>query len=309
MAMTLFEASKRISGEVKRSAVIEMFARNSQLVAAMPYMDIPGDSYTYNLEAKLPGVGFRGINEGYTDSIGVYAPQVEVLRLVGGDLDVDKALIKTRGAAIRSTEEALKVKTLSLHVADRVVNGDTVSNPREFDGLRRRVVGPQLFAPNASAPSANNPLSLEQLDAAVDQVDGPNAFAMSKAMKRKLRKAARANLGGEIRIEKDAFGFSIEKYDDLPLLIVDYNEKGQRSIDFNEVGPAGGSTCTSLYVLHLGDSHVMGLQNGTMEVADLGEIDAKPVLRTRLEWITGMGVFHGRAVARIWGITNADVTA
>lgn len=309
MAMTLFEASKRVSGEVKRSAVIEMFARNSQLVAAMPYMDIPGDSYSYNTEAKLPGVGFRGINEGYDDSIGVFAPQVEVLKLVGGDLDVDKALIKTRGAGIRATEEALKVKTLSLHVADRVINGDTVSNPREFDGLRRRVVGPQLFAPLGSAPSSNNPLSLEQLDAAIDQVDGPNALAMSKAMKRKLRKAARANIGGEIRVEKDEFGFSIEKYDDFPLLIVDYNEKGQRSIDFNEVGPGGGTTATSLYVLNLGASHVVGLQNGTMEVSDLGEIDAKPVLRTRMEWITGLGVFHGRAVARIWGITNADVTA
>lgn len=309
MAMTLFEASKRVSAEVKRGAVIEMFARNSQLVAAMPFEDIPGGSYSYDLEAKLPGVGFRGVNEGYSETTGVIAPQVEVLRFVGGDLDVDKALIKTRGAGIRATEEAMKVKTLALHIADRVINGDSVSDPREFDGLRRRVVGPQLFPANLAAPSANSPLSLEALDAALDQVDGPNALAMNKAVKRKLKKAARANLGGDIRIEKNDFGFSIEMYDDYPILIVDYNEKGQRSIDFNEVGPGGGSTSTSLYVLHLGDSHVMGLQNGTMEVADLGEIDAKPVLRTRLEWIVGMAVMHGRAVARIWGITNADVTA
>lgn len=309
MAMTLFEASKRVSAEVKRGAVIEMFARNSQLVAAMPFEDVPGGSYSYDLEAKLPGVGFRGINEGYSETTGVIAPQVEVLRFVGGDLDVDKALIKTRGAGIRATEEAMKVKTLSLHIADRVINGDSVSDPREFDGLRRRVVGPQLFPANLAAPLANSPLSLEALDAALDQVDGPNALAMNKAVKRKLKKAARANLGGDIRIEKNDFGFSIEMYDDYPILIVDYNEKGQRSIDFNEVGPGGGATSTSLYVLHLGDSHVMGLQNGTMEVSDLGEIDAKPVLRTRLEWIVGMAVMHGRAVARIWGITNADVTA
>ena len=44
MAMTLFEASKRVSAEVKRGAVIEMFARNSQLVAAMPFEDVPGGS-------------------------------------------------------------------------------------------------------------------------------------------------------------------------------------------------------------------------------------------------------------------------
>jgi len=79
MAMTLLEASKINDGEVVRNAVIEMFARNSDILAALPFMDIQGGSYAYTQEGSLPGVAFRGVNEGYDESVGVLNPQVEVL--------------------------------------------------------------------------------------------------------------------------------------------------------------------------------------------------------------------------------------
>lgn len=308
MAMTLMEASKRASGDVKRGAIIEMFARNSDLLRALPFENIPGDALVYDLEAKLPSVGFRGVNEGYTEGTGVVNPEVERLRIAGGDLDVDKFLIRSRGGDIRAQEEAAKVKALSLFLTDRIINGDSTVDVREFDGLRKRVVGPQLFAANLGAPSANSPLSLESLDAAIDQVDGANVLIMSKAMKRKLSKAARANLGGDILTTVDEFGFTVTTYNDLPILVVDHNHLGQRIIDFNEAGPAGGSASSSIYVANFGEGFVTGIQNGEMEVKDIGELPDKPVWRTRLEWYIGMAVMHGRGLARVWGITNSDVT-
>ena len=89
MALTLLEASKLNDGDVKRAAVIEMFAANSDLLRVMPFEDIPGGSYSYNQEGKLPGVAFRGYNEAYSESVGILNPQVEVLKIAGGDLDVD----------------------------------------------------------------------------------------------------------------------------------------------------------------------------------------------------------------------------
>lgn len=308
MAMTLLEASKRSSGDVKRTAIIDMFAENSDLVRALPFQDISGEAYVYDQTSKLPSVGFRGVNESYAEGTGVINPEVERLRIAGGDLDVDKMLIKTRGGDIRSQEEGSKVKALSLFLADRMINGDSSVEIREFDGFRKRVTGPQLFPANIGAPSSNSPLSLEALDAAIDQVDGANVLIMSKAMKRKLTKAARANLGGDIIVDTDQFGFRVTMYNDIPILIVDHNHLGQRTIDFNEAGPGGGSACTSIYVANFGDGYVTGIQNGEMEVKDLGELQTAPVVRTRLEWYVGLAVMHGRALARVWGITNADVT-
>lgn len=308
MAMTLMEAAKRFSGETKRAAVIELFASNSPLLRAVPFMEIQGNAYSYQVEGKLPNIGFRAVNGSYTEGVGVVNPEVERLRIAGGDLDVDKFLIRTVGGDIRSQEEARKIKALSGLITDKIINGNSVTTVDEFDGLRARIVGSQLLPALSSAPSANSPLSLEALDAAIDEVDGANALLMSRAMKRKLVTAARAGIGGDIQIAQDDFGFRVTMYNDIPIIEVDTNHLGQKIMDFNEAGPGGGSTSTSIYVVNFGDGMVSGLQNGSFDVTDIGELDAKPVWRTRVEWYVGLAVMHPKAVARVWGITNAAVT-
>lgn len=313
MPLTLLEASKLVSGEVKRSAIIEMFPRNSDLLAAMQFIDVPGGAYVYNREGKLPGVAFRGFNEGYTESLGVINPEAEVLRIVGGELDVDTAIIKTRGAGVRSSQEAMKVKAKSLYLADRLINGDSETDPREFDGLRKRIVGKQLFAANGSGTAGagtSGPLSIDTLDEAIDETDAPTHLVMSKALRRRLTRAAKdTSIAGEITYTTDSFGRQVTMYNDLPILLPDVNDRGQRIIDFNEVGPGGTANTSSIYVVSLGDGKIVGLQNGIMEVRDLGELESKPALRTRVEWLIGMAVMHGRAGSRLQGITNAPFVA
>jgi len=53
---------------------------------------------------------------------------------------------------------------------------------------------------------------------------------------------------------------------------------------------------------------VMGLQNGSIEVEDLGLTDDGTLYRTLVEWYSSFAVFHGRGAARLRGITNATVT-
>jgi len=308
MPLTLMEASKLNSGDVKRSAVIEMFAANSPLLAALPFEDILGGSLSYNREGTLPGVAFRGYNESYTESTGVINPETEVLRIAGGDLDVDKAMIKTRGEQVRSSQEAMKVKALALNITGKIINGDSTTDPREFDGLRARITGNQLITALLTAPSANSPLSLEALDKAIDEVDGATHIIGSKDMWRKLNTAARQGVGGDIDYAMDDFGKRVPLYNGLPYIAVDYDDTGAKIIDFNEAGPAGGAVSTSMYVVNMGTDRVQGIQNGVMEVTDLGELDDRPVYRTRVEWLVSLAVMHGRAASRVWGITNADVT-
>jgi hypothetical protein len=310
MPLTLIEASKIDDGNVKRAAIIEMFAANSDLLRVMPFDDIPGGSLSYNQEGKLPGVAFRGYNQAYSESVGIVNPQVEVLKIAGGDLDVDKAILKTRGEDQRSIQEAMKVKALSLYLTGKMINGDASINPLEFDGLRARIQGYQLLPALSTAPTANSPLSLEALDAAIDHVDNPTHLVMSKEMRRKLTSAARNyQVGGFVEYTVDEFGKRVTMYNDLPILIADYDDTGVKIIDFNEAGPAGGTTSTSIYILSVQESMLTGLQNGVMEVTDLGELQTKPVFRTRVEWLVSLAALHGRCASRVWGITNAPITA
>ena len=52
-----------------------------------------------------------------------------------------------------------------------------------------------------------------------------------------------------------------------------------------------------------------GIQNGGIEVMDLGQQDSKPVMRTRIEWLSGIALMHPRAAARLADIDDAAITA
>lgn len=307
MALTLIEAAKRTQDPVQ-SAVIEMYARSSEVLANLPFDNIQGNALRYNREETLPGVGFRGVNESYTESTGIINPQVEPLAIVGGDLDVDKFILDTMGMGQRSVQEEMKVKALALAWTKAFLKGDQVSDPREFDGLQTRLTGDQLI--EAGSTNGGDALSLAKLDELIDAVDEPTHIMMNKAMRRRLTAAARStSIGGFITWDTDAFGRKLAYYGDLPILIIDKDNTDSDILPFTEVG-SGGSTATacSIYCVSFMPGKCQGIQNKTIDARDLGELQTKPALRTRVEWYAGIAMYHGRAAARLRGVKNAAVT-
>lgn len=307
MVMTLVEASKLHSGDVVRSGVIEMFARQSEILRVIPFDDISGLSYTYMTEGRLPGIAFRGINQAFAESVGIVTPMTEVLRIAGGDLDVDKVIIDTMGEDVRTRHEMMKVKALSLYIGKKMLKGDSLTSNLEFDGLQNRITGTQLVA--AGSTNGGDALSLFKLDQAIAACDYPTHLIMPRDMMLRLTQAARNTaVGGFITYSKDEFGRHVTNYNGIPILVLDHDEEGARVLAFDEVGPGGATaTCGSIYVVNFSEGMIMGLQNGVMQVRDLGEIDAKPVWRTRVDWNVGLCTMHPRCAVRLWGISNAAV--
>ena len=308
MALTLVEAAKLYSGDPVRSAIIELYARNSDILMVLPFENIEGNAYRYNREETLPGIGFRGVNESYSESTGILNPITEPLVIAGGDLDVDKFIIDTMGAAQRSVHEAMKVKALALSWTEKFIKGDQSTEPREFDGIQVRCTGNQLISAGNTGNGAA--LSLAKLDELIDAVDEPQYLLMNKTMRRKLSAAARLyTVGGYITYTLDSFGRRVTSYNDLPILIADKDNENNDILPFEEASYSGNATSTSIYCLSLGDGKLSGLQNGTMDVRDLGELQTKPCLRTRVEWYASIAVFHGRSVARLQHIGNLAIVA
>lgn len=308
MALTLVEAAKINSGDVVRSAIIEMFARESDILQVLPFEDISGNALKYNRESSLPGIAFRGVNEAFSESTGVLNPITEALVIAGGDLDVDRFIVKTQGAGVRATHEQMKVKALAAGYTAKFIKGDSATNPREFDGLQGRLIGAQVISAGSTANGAA--LSLSALDALIDAVDSPTHLIMSKAVRRLITQAARnPTVSGYITYTLDAFGRRVANYGGLPILVAYGNNGGDDILPFNEAAASGTATATSVYCVSLGDGRLTGIQNGTMDVRDLGELQAAPVWRTRVEWFTGLAMYHGRAAARLRNIGNLAVTA
>lgn len=305
MALTLVEAAK-LSQDPIQSAIIEMFAQNSDILMALPFDNIEGGALRYNREETLPGIGFRGVNEAFTEGTGILNPISEPLVIAGGDLDVDNFILETQGENARSTHEAMKVKALALNWTLKFIKGDQASEPREFDGLQVRLTGNQLIS--AGTTSGGTALSLGKLDELIDAVDNPTHLIMNKTMRRLLTAAARDYAVGNITWEKDAFGRRITVYNDLPILLADKENTNAQILPFTEAAYTGASTACSIYCVSLGDGMLKGIQKRTMDVRDLGELETKSAKRTRVEWFNGIAVFHGRAAARLQHIANAAVT-
>jgi hypothetical protein len=316
-SITLIEAAKIAlnGGEIKRAGIIATFARASAWLANIPFRTIPGNSYAYNQEGVLPGIAFRGINESYTPSAGIINPAAEALRVAGGDLTVDPALVKMFGSEVRSTHEVMKAKALSASISTKLIKGDSTSEPREFDGLQVRIpIGSsQLVA--AGTTDNGDALSLFKLDQLIGKVSGPNKqLWMNKTMIQRITQAARDyTVGGFVMWEKDQFGRQVAMYNGIPMVEPYPENDGTEPLAFDEAGDVGGtpagSSSTSIYCASLGDGYLSGIQNGVMDVRDLGEDTTSPFLTTRVEWLVSIVVEHPRCIARLGGISNAAVVA
>ena len=310
MALTLIESSAIALGRdetVIVGTVMEIYARSSMLLSVIPFEDMQGNAYKFNRESSLPSTAFRGVNEAYAESTGKVDPVTESLAIAGGDIDIDNFLLKTGGPGQRETQESMKIKSLALNMTKYIVKGDSSTEIKAIDGLQVRATGNQLIA--AGSTANGTPLSLAKLDELIDAVDNPTHLVMNKTLIRKLTAAARTTaVGGFITWEKDEFGRRIAFYNDLPLIAVEEDSTSTAILGFTEAASSGTSTGTSIYCVRFAEDGVKGLQNADMEIRDLGELQTKPVVRSRVEWFITLAQMQEKALARLWTISNAAVT-
>jgi hypothetical protein len=298
MALSLLEASK-LSTDVLQKGVIETFARTSPVLEMLPFMEIEGNSYKFNIEKALPTVAYREVNQGYVENVGSMEQKSVGLTILGGDVDVDKFLVATRGNVndIRAIHTNMKSKALAKEYTRTFFHGDSSVNPLEFDGIGVQVAGTSQDLDAAAIEEADGKLSLRKLHALLDAVEGgADVLFMSKAMRREVQ----AILEGQnhyIQTGKDAFGRPVEMFGDVQIRTVE-----DELLPF--VSPDGTAPAASqIYAIKFGAmEYVSGLRNGNVSVRDLGELDTLPVFRTRIEFYCGLAIFREKAIARLSNI-------
>ena len=316
MALTLVEAAKLSNDDLQRG-VIETFVIESPVLDRLPLMEIQGNSYKYNEEATLPGVEFRAVNAAYSESTGTVNQRSESLVILGGDADVDRFLVQTRGNLndLRAEQTAMKVKAAAYKYQDTFINGDTAVDANSFDGLKKRLTGAQVIAAatNGLGPVTAGHDFFDALDALIALVNGgPDALYMNASIRSKILSSGR-RLGGTdwmmaVFGEGEGMTKRVPTYNGIPLLDIGTKADGTLIIPQTET-QGSSSVASSIYAVKFGrgegDQAVSGLTNGGIDVRDLGEIDAKPVFRTRIEFYCGLGVFGGKAAARLTGALNS----
>ena len=134
---------------------------------------------------------------------------------------------------------------------------------------------------------------------------------MNSSTSLRLAAAARNTAVGRLHsLDPNEFGQRVMSYNGIPILIAKENNVGNDILPFTEPDPGGGAAAsTSIYAVSFGDGGVVGIQNQDISVRDLGELEAKPVFRTRVEWYPSIAVLNGRSMARLRGIKDVAITA
>lgn len=312
MALTLIEAAKLAKDPLKE-AIINEFAAG-EILGSIPFEDEEGTGVHYNKVEKLPGIGFRGLNEAFDEDTAVINPESEAFRIYGGDLDVDAALVAMKGQRVRQQHEQLKVEASRINWEYQFIKGDSAADPRGFDGLQKRITGSQLLS-NADAGGALTLGKMDDLLSQIKMAGGTTYLLMARKMRDLLTAASRnTSTSGFIQYEQDQLGRKLPQYGGVPILVDDISSP---IFTFTETSPDGSSStsCTSIYAVTFGPQMCTGIQGHNPEggygisTRDLGEIDAKAVYRTRVDWNCSFAIYNGYSVARLAGITNAAVVA
>lgn len=294
MALTLLEAQKHARTPQELAVVTELAA--GQLMSALPFRNIEGNGLFWKREEALPDVGFRNYNGALAESYAEVSQQSESLKLFGGDIKVDRAIVDLEGAEAKAYQIQSRVRAMRMAWEALFINGDSNQSPSEFDGLAARIQsGSSQYIANGGGA-----LSLGKLDEAIDAVDaqgGRKYLVMSKSLRRALTRQARSNT--QIDITRNEFGYQQLVYAGVPVLELDRDHRNVAILD-------GTPTAQDLYVVAFGNELLTGIQNGGVNVRELGESHAQPQLITRVEWYCGLALINGRAAARVAGI-NANI--
>ena len=296
MAGISLAQSARMTNDVLQAGVIEVLATESKLLQLLPFMNVQGSGYTYNIEKNLGSAQFRKVNGGYTIGAIETIPVTERIVILG-----DEAVVDTYQIAVESDinnlmaiEVALRTKAIAHKFEKCFIDGGKAtdagvpseSKANEFVGILTRYTE---TAP-ANIPSEALPMFKAQviektedliadLDTLLDMVaGGADCLIMNKKTRRQLTAKGRAFCD----YRQGEFGTQFVQYGGVDIVDVD----GDLLADDVIIAARFGAK-----------EAVCGLQNGGVRVTALGEMEVQPQLKTRIEWFVGLAVFNPKTVA------------
>lgn len=232
MPISLKDAKVGMANKVDQN-VIDEFRRASYLLDQLIFDNAVspgtnGSTMTYGyLRLKTPGaVEFRNLNEEYTPKESVKESATADIKIFGGAFEIDRMIEDTSGQVSETAFQlSEKIKAASALFHNTVINGDSSKNTKSFDGLKKILEGTDTeYKPGTAIDlstteltQTNANLFVETLDDFLSMLDGkPSMLLCNSKMKNKLKAVAR-NLGYYSRVE-DAFGRTIDAYDNIPII-------------------------------------------------------------------------------------------
>lgn len=261
MPVTLAEAKKNVQDDLQ-IGVYDEFAKSSFIMNNITFDDVVSPTgggttmtYGYTRLKTQPTADFREVNSEYTPQEVTKERHNVDLKIFGGTFQIDR-VIAGMGGIVSEVELQMKqkIKAASALFNDTVINGDSATNSKAFDGLDKAVTGSSTeFVPTAAidlsdsaAVDANWKTFLDLLDEFLMGLNGtPSMIAGNTKLIAKIKAIARR--AGQYQITQNGFGQQVESYAGIPLV-----DLGAKAGTNDPVSKINGQGETSLYAVRFG---------------------------------------------------------
>lgn len=313
--MPLLKAeAEKLSNDTLVSGVIEELIERNDMLAVLPFVGVNSKAYVYDREFVgtddnlTNGAGMPAFVDPVTDTIveggAKFVQIVTKLRVLAGDVDVDKFLQETMGDTNDqlSVQVAAKAKSIARQFSLASMQGDSTANAKSFDGVGKLVTSAQTIDAAATS-TAGAAITLGMLDQLADQVpNGANAYVMRKGTLRAVRALLRAAGGnGAVDIMIENFGRPMPSHNGIPIIVSDH-------LPTEQFGTGGAGTSCSVYAARFNEADGLhGLYGGKaagVRVEEIGTVQNKDADRIRVKWYCGMALKSTQSLARLRGVTN-----
>lgn len=299
--MPLLKATaEKLSNNELVAGVIDEIIERDDLFAVLPFAPITGKAYVYNRENTLGGADFLDPNETVNESAADFTEVVSKLRILAGDVDIDKFLNTTMDDTNNQTaiQIAKKAKAVGRAFHSTLATGDATANPKTFDGL------PQLttVAQTISAGVNGSALTLNMLDELCDTVpNGADVIVMRRGTIRAYRALLRATYGTDAVMQmSENFGRPMLTHNGIPIIMNEF-------LAGDEDQGTNLNTC-SVYAIRLNEVDglhgIYGGESAGIVVENVGTVQNKDANRIRLKWYVGLALKSTRSIARLKGVSN-----
>ena len=313
--------------DTMKQGIADVLAVESELLRVLPFMTIMGNSYKYNYLTTRSSNQWVQPGATITESTPVWEQRSTDLTILIGDADVDQFAQATNNQHnCKASVIAQKARDIAYDFEIAAIMGTTTTNADadETKGLMlltaecESKTATDWDAPNndqliVGAASASAALSLDLLDEMIDLIRGkPEVLFMNKRMRRKLTSLARA-AGSNLEHDRDQLGFLTTNYGEARIILNDYipdnlTDPSSSVVTLTSYDPtttsAAGYDTSAIWAAKLGDDGLSGVMNGGLQTEEVGIVQNKDALRTRIKWYCGLANFHKLSLACITGLTN-----
>lgn len=319
MAITLEESKVGMADHVDQ-AVIDEFQRSSIMLQRLQFDNSvsPGTGgstmvYGYT-QLKTPSTAaFRALNTEYPKSEAKRVEKTAKLKIFGGAFELDRVIINTSGAVDElDFQMKQKIEAASNLFHETVINGDSSKNADEFDGLAKLIKGSSteqtvtdMDLSTSALMTSNAQAFLDLLDDWIALLDGkPDALLCNSKMLTKMKGIARR--AGYYSRQEDAFGRTIDAWDNIPLLDMGKFYNGTKTQDVIATDSTAGTTDIYAVKFGLDAFHAVSPRGDKIIATNLPNLKEPGVLKNGdVEMVAAVvlknslkaGVLHGVQIA------------